>query len=1441
MYKNCFLIYFIFCSSLLHASTVTWIAPSSSNDMEDTSNWNPNTIPGSGDNAVFNSSLTGISTNPTENFAPFSISTLNFPNLASPFHFTFNNQRLAFSGFGVTGSKTNTTLNFFNTNNATALGDMISFASLGTTGSSKITCLNTVSIAGVQSGQVSGVIDSHLHSVGSYIISNGGSITASNSGLDSATALGGNSIAIGTRSQLEFDDSFTSGNNVIIAIENSGTFDGSNSSSSDLVGLIQGHQFSSEGSFEVGDNFSCTVENSGNSSNTGIGGNQIGVINASQIGLQTTAIVGKNASITITNTGISSSDTSVISDETAFLNDNQFFVGETFQADDTFQLTVSNYGNDSSNGVGQGLVSVINSNSGTTGDQVLFLHGGTFDSNASISVTNSGIYTGTNTAGGSQVAGMNQGQFTVGESTSVGSYNFNAGDQFSLTISNSGNDSANGVGGDAVGVVSTNQVAFFTPCSLGNQAQITISNEGHYSGSASTTYVNVGSIGSHQLKAASTFEAGDDFTLQITNSGNNEGSGVGNFYIGDVINGQQADFEDGLTIGNNGSITITNTGSNSGSTTNNNQVGSMTAYGVQLLVKEGFHAGDNLQLTIANSGFDNSPVGGGNFVGFINNNTADFSASQLHLANGGSVGNNASIRLSNTGTSEGGNGGGNVIATLAGPQFASVTDFEAGNQFSLGVSMIGKNNASDQNANSIALLGGSGSSQVDFGSTCTVGNGASFVISNSGINQDASGIDNLIGYITNAQMGIAGDFSAGTDLNIHITNSATNVGDASNFVGYVAKSQLSFEQGCTLHDRTTITVVNSGTVGESQIVFNQGFDIPSGKATIQVANMGEVANHGIEIRGSNEGGNAEIVLSNSSLYIDTSLPNFSIAGLSGDETSIAQSQPTLIINRDRSRQTEFSGAIQDFSGMVPTLLVKKGPGTQILSGTNTYTGLTTIEEGILVVNGSLAGDALIDSSGTLKGSGTIKGAVTNTGTIAPGQSIGTITVGNYFNNGGKYEVEIDGAGQSDLIHALDIAMLNGGSVAVSSLDNIFKFKIPYTILTADTFLTGKFSNVTSLGWTSSILTYDSNHVYLTINPALSKAAETCNQMGVATTLDNLFALNNEQSLLIGTIASLSLENAQQALESLSGFQYTNEVWTTEISTSRFLRRLYDPLRYQIAGCQDPLGNEWATWSEMGYFSNTHGSHAHSSHVSGYQITAGAQRYIVNDFFLGIAGSYEYDHEKFTMAKANRNSGYIGLYGLYRPNRFYTLFDFAYGFTASHLTRTIEAGNLSYTASGHSKVNTFAFYTEFGGDIGIQGFLLQPFIGIQVGKNWRSKVTESNSRGWGLIIDGYQWAPVSSRVGFHLNTCNPCQYIDLSLDVAWDQRLTSCRNSTKGRFKMFGDPYGICGHKLDDTSVDYALTLTKYLGEAFKLYIEFEGQWWRHAHTSGVLAGLKSSW
>ncbi len=90
-------------------------------------------------------------------------------------------------------------------------------------------------------------------------------------------------------------------------------------------------------------------------------------------------------------------------------------------------------------------------------------------------------------------------------------------------------------------------------------------------------------------------------------------------------------------------------------------------------------------------------------------------------------------------------------------------------------------------------------------------------------------------------------------------------------------------------------------------------------------------------------------------------------------------------------------------------LIKKAPGELLLPNNNTYSGLTSVQAGLLTVNGSQSASAVNVNGGVLQGIGTV-GSVTlgPAGTISPaGNSVGNLTIrGNLNARGGTYRVDI---------------------------------------------------------------------------------------------------------------------------------------------------------------------------------------------------------------------------------------------------------------------------------------------------------------------------------------------------------------------------------------------------------------------------------------------------
>ncbi len=98
----------------------------------------------------------------------------------------------------------------------------------------------------------------------------------------------------------------------------------------------------------------------------------------------------------------------------------------------------------------------------------------------------------------------------------------------------------------------------------------------------------------------------------------------------------------------------------------------------------------------------------------------------------------------------------------------------------------------------------------------------------------------------------------------------------------------------------------------------------------------------------------------------------------GSTTSAGQYSTVtgLTLNPGSGVTHTYSAAIAD--GAAGMTLTKTGLGTQILGGTNTYTGATSVQQGVLLVDGSTAagGAVSVSSNAVFGGDGTVNGNLT---------------------------------------------------------------------------------------------------------------------------------------------------------------------------------------------------------------------------------------------------------------------------------------------------------------------------------------------------------------------------------------------------------------------------------------------------------------------------------
>jgi autotransporter-associated beta strand protein len=421
-----------------------------------------------------------------------------------------------------------------------------------------------------------------------------------------------------------------------------------------------------------------------------------------------------------------------------------------------------------------------------------------------------------------------------------------------------------------------------------------------------------------------------------------------------------------------------------------------------------------------------------------------------------------------------------------------------------------------------------------------------------------------------------------------------------------------------------IWFLGNSTAGNAQIRNNAGGIIwfaDTATSDAPTAGSATFINDGlIEFNSFSTGGNATIVTNSggSTYFWDNATAGNARLAING--TGFVDFTPTLGLNGDgrvsagsiegsgllyigagntlavgsNGLSTVFSGIIIDFNPCFcvtpgPGNLEKVGSGRLTLLGANTYTGTTTVFDGVLeiasggsivsnvtvnggalIVNGSALGGLSI-ADGILGGSGTV-GTTTISGNsiLSPGNSIGTLTVqGNLaLASSATYLVEIDPA-------SADRTLVTGTASVAGTVRAVFAagtyVQRNYTILTANAGVSGAFGAINVIGLPAGFaasLVYDPNNVFVTLTAVLGTPPAgpsplpfiplNQNQQSVATSLNNFFNSGGVLSARFIELFKLTGDSLRNALTALSGETATRSAQGAFSSVDYFLNLMLDP-------------------------------------------------------------------------------------------------------------------------------------------------------------------------------------------------------------------------------------------------------------------------------------------
>ncbi len=446
-------------------------------------------------------------------------------------------------------------------------------------------------------------------------------------------------------------------------------------------------------------------------------------------------------------------------------------------------------------------------------------------------------------------------------------------------------------------------------------------------------------------------------------------------------------------------------------------------------------------------------------------------------------------------------------------------------------------------------------------------------------------------------------------------------------------------------------------------------------------------------------------------------------------------------------------------------LTKRGAGGLTLTGTSRYTGATRVLDGTLTVNGSIATSTLMVGSGaTLSGTGQV-GPTTVAGTLAPGNSIGTLTVAGDYTHlaGATYAAEIDSQGRSDQLAVGGTARLQGGTLQLIGLD-AGTLGRQYTLIDATGGIVGDFAAIApqylffGLDGAASGSTY---RLSVGRNAGgFAVVATSANQRAVAGGIDSLAPASLLYSNLLTTTDAAT---ARRSLDALSGEIHPGVLGGLYNQTALSRNALLERGRVNLgaaslgaagidAASTGATSGRDTVWGQyLGNWRRTDAGRGTASlDASFHGALFGADRAVSARTRLGLSAGFgrsRFDADA-RRSRADADNYLIAAYG----NSQWGSTQWRYG--AAHAWHDVDSRRqIDFAQAGPARARYDARSAQVFGEVGLPrrvgALALEPFVGLAYAQTRSDGYTESGSAG--LQADKARYGAASSTLGLRAGT------------------------------------------------------------------------------------------
>ena len=818
------------------------------------------------------------------------------------------------------------------------------------------------------------------------------------------------------------------------------------------------------------------------------------------------------------------------------------------------------------------------------------------------------------------------------------------------------------------------------------------------------------------------------------------------------------------------------------------------------------------------------------------------------------------------------------------------------------------------NAGTIGSSGGSGDNAVRFNGPGTLTN-----LSGGTLTGVTDGVYLFHGGTVTNQAGATitggtdGIYARQTGLLTTVTNAGAITGTAGNGIFLQAGGSVANQAGGSITGGVYGVYMTHGSVGGSSSVTNQaGGAIIGGTYGVKIsasAGAGTVTNAGSITGTSGTGlsvGAGVVNVTNLAggtitgaigLYANgrnvTVTNAGTITGTGGTAINLNSTNATTlilqtgsVINGDAVASTVNGRLILQGTGTANNLFTGfffgfnvQASGIWALNNVNTFGSTATIESGALVIGdashpgaqltistmtvqsgGTLGGQGTVD---VLSGSGTI--VVAPGGTIAPGIaspfSTLNVTGGVQFNTGSFFNVNVNGAGQTDKLALTGTGTLTGGTVQVQPAAGNYAAQTNYTILTAGTRNSTTFAGVTMNNiFLTPTLTYPSQQevdLTLTAKP-FNTAASTPNQTAVANAL-NAGAQNALTAILFG---QTSIAGAEQIFNALSGEFYASlqnsQADQSLIAREAMLGRLrqgdasgdtaalafggpelsYDEALDGAVKAPAPAngGYDVTSWLQgfggTGHVDGNGNASALGTTFSGFLTGTDARFGLLR---AGLMGGYTRSNLNVNALASSGgiDSAQLGAYAGLSAGAFHLRGGGSASFDTVDATRAIAIPGFAANAHAHFNGYTAQVFGEFAYSLSINQVALEPFAGLAYARVHDAAFLESGGLAAlaGSASDlGVGYSSLGLRAGTMVTLANGTVLVPHAA-ATWQHAFGDVTPTAALAFQSTGASFSVSGVPIAADTAVVEAGLDWRLTAQMKFGVGYQGELAKTAHTN----------